>query len=62
MKKPWIGIDMGHKIYKVEKLDTQENYSQKVKIEGNLVPKLEKRGGNTFYDSENSIFYYFGNN
>ncbi|MGE7887047.1 BC_2427 family protein [Bacillus cereus] len=44
MKKPWIGIDMGHKIYKVEKLDTQENYSQKVKIGGNLVPKLEKGG------------------
>ncbi|MFE7377482.1 BC_2427 family protein [Bacillus cereus] len=44
MKKPWIGIDMGHKIYKVEKLDTQENYSQKVKVEGNLVPKLEKGG------------------
>lgn len=41
MNKPWVGAEVGHKIYKAKKLNTQGNYSHKVKLENKEVSGSE---------------------
>ncbi|PGN17804.1 hypothetical protein CN971_23915 [Bacillus thuringiensis] len=41
MNKPWMGKEMGHKIYKIKKLNIHDNLSQKVKKEEKLISKSQ---------------------